>query len=570
MFNSPPLNKGHGNNRCGAEGGKRDGETVSNKLINDNIAGGAAHAEYRHIPPKNDYSLSVGIASLLQQFTNVKVRGDFLTGKFGGIPDPNLLLMIDELRCILQPRWLGGGFAANVPRCLDAVEHYQLLGSKSELVFDFGPSVHDNKSYSEWMTILTEIANDNYWVVNFPEERCNHQFTRNEPEKEVTSDDKSVKTDFRQSIKVKHSKVHSSRDKSSKSDSQQSVKPKKSVKIEEIVIASQTSDSDSSTSSSSSSSDTTSSSSSSRPSRKSRSKKKVVKRLVVTPPVFEMDGKTSLVDFLSTYEDYFQKKYAGNKYDQTQVLASFLKGELLKIYEIRGGRKLKYKKMKEELVKYYKDKKIGSKSYWKKKLSEVHPESSESYDLFGMRLIEVAKLAYPNSKKESAQEVRKVFLKNLPPFIVAKMTDAERASKAATGHNKHLPLKSLMDMAKDLQSEGAKPKTVMWTSTMDQPNESKPNEYTKKKKNYSPPRKEYSPSARKIWSRNDRSSSRDIQCFFCRKFGHTKSECWKAAKLCLICGGKHQMEECPRYDKDYRSKSRPRSENFHKTKPFLN
>ena len=54
------------------------------------------------------------------------------------------------------------------------------------------------------------------------------------------------------------------------------------------------------------------------------------------------------------FEQYFYKKYNGNEYDQTQLLSGFLKDDLFKVYEARGGRKVKYPKMKEQLLKYFK------------------------------------------------------------------------------------------------------------------------------------------------------------------------------------------------------------------------
>ena len=548
MIEHSPI-RGHGINRYdvagGSKAGKAEDKTVSplnsnlRDVVETKLDDGCSLPKYNH-------SLAIGISSLLHQFTNVKVRGDFLCGKFDMSSDPILLDSLDELRCVLQPRWLGGGFSANVPRCLDAVDHYQLLQSESELAFEISSDRHIQKSYSEWMTLLRQIADNNYWSVTAPHQRCTHQ-----PAATVQAEISDCSN-------------------KSKAGSNLAVKPKKCVKIEEIVI----SDSEASTSSSSSgtnSTSNTSDSSFSRPSRKSRSKRKSNRRSVVTPPVFEMDGKTSLTDFLTSFEDYFTKKYDGNSYDQTQVLASFLKGDLLKIYEIRGGRRLKYRKMKSELLQYYKEQRIGSKKYWKKQLELLTIETNETYDMFGIRLVELAKRAYPNNKKECAQEVRKAFLNCLPPFILVKIKDAERASNAAAGSKKHLPFKSLMNMAKDLQVEGVKSKTVMWTSSLNQQEAVKHDHspqnraLSNKKTSHQNERGSPPPFFYKMDTsprqRTYRSANRNTECFFCHRMGHHKSECWRAAKRCLICGGPHTMEDCPRYDKDYRSKSRPRSRN---------
>ena len=74
---------------------------------------------------------------------------------------------------------------------------------------------------------------------------------------------------------------------------------------------------------------------------------------MITPPIFEMDGKTYLKDFLVIYEQYLMRKYNGSEHDRTQQLSPFLQGELLEVFNVRGGRKMKYKDMKDYLLGYY-------------------------------------------------------------------------------------------------------------------------------------------------------------------------------------------------------------------------
>ena len=88
------------------------------------------------------------------------------------------------------------------------------------------------------------------------------------------------------------------------------------------------------------------------------------------------------------------------------MLCKFLSDDLLKVYEVKGGRKLKYNTMKQELLNYYKKQKIGGTSYWRKQLREATLKDDEGYDIFGMRITELASLAYPKYKKESAFQLR--------------------------------------------------------------------------------------------------------------------------------------------------------------------
>ena len=78
----------------------------------------------------------------------------------------------------------------------------------------------------------------------------------------------------------------------------------------------------------------------------------------------------NLKDYLSTFESFFTSKFKGSSYDQTQKLAEFISGDLLTVFNARGGIKLKYNDMKAQLLDYYKKQKVGSKSYWKKQLRD--------------------------------------------------------------------------------------------------------------------------------------------------------------------------------------------------------
>ena len=260
------------------------------------------------------------------------------------------------------------------------------------------------------------------------------------------------------------------------------------------------------------------------------------------------------------YEKYFDKKYGGDNYEKNQVLASFLKDELLQIYEIKGGLRVKYGKMRKYLLAYYQEKKIGTRKYWKAQLEDMAPEVDEGYDMFGLRLLGVAKRAYA-SRGEAAEEVRKPYLRRMPAHIKAKIADAELLN-AAQGRGNHLPFKSLMMIARKSQIEQAATKTVMFAHTVEEDegtaverDHDTKTRFFKKQTRASqktrPNTKPWSPTARK-------SPDRNIQCFHCGNKGHKRDECWIRQGRCRICGGQHEMEKCPRYDPDYRSKSRSR------------
>jgi hypothetical protein len=148
-------------------------------------------------------------------------------------------------------------------------------------------------------------------------------------------------------------------------------KAKKALKVEEIIISSSEPLSDSSLSKPvSSTSDNSDCEDPPMPDALRRQWQRYAdNRKVVTPPKFSTNGKVNLKEFFTTFENYFEKKFSGTTYDQTQKLADFLDGDLLTVYHVRGGRKLKYSEMKRQLLDYHRSHRVGGKRYWRQELA---------------------------------------------------------------------------------------------------------------------------------------------------------------------------------------------------------
>ena len=274
-------------------------------------------------------------------------------------------------------------------------------------------------------------------------------------------------------------------------------------------------------------------------------------------------------DFFSGFESYFANKYEKDDYGQSQLLGEFLKDELLQVYDAMGGRSLKYSSMKTKLISHYKKMKVGGKSYWKHALQTSMPHSDEPYDIFGMRLSELAKRAYPGDstelKRQCAKELRKAFLSNLPDYIVEQIETTERSLKAASaGRQKVMNFAALTEFARDLQFKEPKPTSVMWTSAAcssqpsnertkvfkpSQPEKNKNNENQSYNKRRGGTPDKHSKNAA---PRTSSSPSPRPRCSFCGYEGHTRNKCWREGGLCLICGGQHHIEKCPKYDPNRR------------------
>ena len=120
-----------------------------------------------------------------------------------------------------------------------------------------------------------------------------------------------------------------------------------------------------------------SSSGSSNSRRRRRRRGKYSQREVVQPLAFDMNGHVSLKSFFNNYELYFSARFEGSSRDCTQELRHFLPSEMEQYYDALGGRRLKYRHMKEELLKCYKARKRGSTRCWKEQLIEAAMRTGE-------------------------------------------------------------------------------------------------------------------------------------------------------------------------------------------------
>ena len=528
----------------------------------------------------------VAYQGLLQQFSHPQVRADYINNKFGEDDTSFALEALDELRCALFPQWHGGSLDASPENFSSAaVELIKLMTDSQETAphrsEDATPS-----SYAEWNGTLRRLAMNPYWTYTAAGKRCTHimkEFKKSPTNYKLPTFRKNLFSSQKQPLLEKKAHVVVER------------------KIEEIVLSSDSSI-DYNPSSSSSTDD---SSSDERVAIPRRHKKRVDKREIVTPPIFQMDGKLHLKSFLSTYESFFKSKFIGDSRDKCQQLEQFLTGDLLNVYKICGGRRLKYDQMKERLLAHYKKQKIGGRAYWRKRFEEAAPKPDETLDLFGMRLMELAELAFPKSPKEAAKMLRQTFLMQIPQRIREKISDMEKVMKATSGQ-KHLNFSAITQLAADLQAELPRSHTIMWSDDLQKHVQSHPDSNNNREpsrgrqfwsqghlRHQTPERdgdchflskldKRWQGESPNYWQSNradhqrrwhspdvrynarHRSSSRPwtseraknsdssmkqhLYCSYCGKKNHNQSSCWRAKNACLICGGEHKMKECSRYN----------------------
>lgn len=531
----PVLASSRSNSPAGIRLGVRPLESASVALTSEITA-----SQRLPVTQKQLANVATGIAiqSLLGQFSSPKVRADFVNKSFGPNINPDLLSLIDDLRWTLMPRWQRGSLTSSSDRRLAAVDHMRKLLAKADEVMVTN-NEGDCLTYQEWYNTLEMLATNQYWDRVPADSRCTHIMHSSsddgEPFPSTPERKVDIKVPRRMTVPLPKNGKH------------------RCTKVEEVVLSSDSSLSDSEASSSDADERIEV--------RRSRRSDYRDSRSVVTPAPFEMDGRVHLSEFLLTYEDYFSKAFKGNAYDKTHLLSTFISGDLLHVFEIKGGRRIPYKAMKDHLLKYYKKQKIGGRNFWQKQLHSAEIKEGESLEIYGMRLTEVAKQAYPDSSKECARHLRHQFLQALPPRIIEGISNVEGSLKATSGgKRKYLPFSSLVDLAKDLHRSSAsvRPKTVMWTSQTQDKSDHKDRSVS----SY------FGSGDKAIKTSPERDSSR---CSHCKRRGHAVANCWRKLGSCLVCGKQdHQIEDCPRYNPRHRFRSQSRVPHRSKPKKALN
>lgn len=534
------------------------------------------HTDCRFLPTV------IACQSLLSQFSHPRVRADFCNGRFGVRINPSLLPRIDEMRWVLFPAFGGMDMDETITGSVDAAGRFQLLIARSKNVCKLaGEAEGESLSYREWFALLELIASSSYWEHIPSQQRCLNVLPVNS-ENENTSNVKN-KT-VKRGVNAAGTGVKEVKPKVIKSSMLANTSGMKTNSIMEVLVddssnsesSGATDGSDSEISSSSSDDSVVSELTVGRRSRRLRKRRPIERsamtsrladrRDVVTPPMFEVSGRESLKEFLAVYESYFDRKFNGTPYDQTQELSKFIDGELLQVYNIHGGRKLKYEDMKTVLVKWYRKQKVGGRGYWRTQLETAQMRAGEPLDIYGMRLAEFSQRAYPKLQAEGARQLKKKFLESISPRIASRIRDAERTLKARPGKKHQLPFSSIIEMARSLQKElevDMPIQSVLWTTSAPDREGHPRSREAERGMTESLGHRSREVIYSSVKQRGSEAQHRDRpgsgRCEFCGRFGHTKRDCWRASKSCLICGREHYLTACPRYDPNFKARGGERS-----------
>ena len=474
---------------------------------------------------------SVWLCSLLNQFRETRVRSLFLAGKLDDCSNnlPDLLLSIDQVRDLICPRYTG-----TVDYTL-AEQHINSLLSQEDEDFIEVTSLGDGafkviKSYKQWMKYLRYLGGSSVWeclASGFMEnletvEEHKPSLTRSERSK-VNRQTKFTPIAEREEDDSSSSTEQSSTDTDDSDDSRDDISPERTSKT------------------------------SRRPSKEISLAKALhglqYPREVVKPIVFDSQSCKSLKNFLKCYEKYFSAAFKGSEKDMSRQLKQFLTGEIALAYEALNGDAIKYSKLKPLLLDWYRQSKVSMTVKWKQEFKNAKMHEDESFKIFGLRLEQLARKAYPDSEKERKKELKRKYCKSVPIWFARKLENSE-GIVALLGHNKKLTWEMVMSLADSedrhtrehrLTNEGipSKPSNSSWGDRAMKPND-------KSSRIYRNTNITFGKNNNQQGSGRRPNNKKFQYCTWCGRKNHDEEHCRVKAGLCLICGKvDHSHGKCP-------------------------
>jgi hypothetical protein len=179
---------------------------------------------------------------------------------------------------------------------------------------------------------------------------------------------------------------------------------------------------------------------------------------VVTPPIFRSSGSQALKQYFQTYERYFQIKYSGSQKECSMDLSKFLDGEALKAYHYFNGAEKRYPILKELLLDWYRSHQVQGSKRWRSELKKMRMTEGDSFKLFGMKIVEVAKKAYPRNERECAKKMQEQFIHVMPDWFKEKLHQ-QQDMKEMIGQGNKL---NWSDMMRQAEKEDKNKKEKNW------------------------------------------------------------------------------------------------------------
>ena len=264
------------------------------------------------------------------------------------------------------------------------------------------------------------------------------------------------------------------------------------------------------------------------------------------PEDFDLASGRSFDSFLESFEEYCLHTFRGSSSLWCSELRGFLKGSILQTYDALHTPGESYEEIKEKLIQWCDDAKESVNRSNRKKFDNIHMKKNESLRLYAARVERQFRLSYPRKRVGSSSTLIRRFVETVPSSVRKNIMNAKSILSI---QGQDLDWKLILKLVSGYEMEGQdsdsfvpeEPEaTEVWAVQPPQP-----------------PRTVYSQSPPMVNSKNResdispptsprRGTPKKVSCFYCKRPGHIKSECWRFNRRCLACGSSdHRIANCP-------------------------
>lgn len=490
----------------------------------------------------------IGLQSLLHQLKAEKVRDDFRAGQIISTDRPDMVLLsLDIIGTLLFPNWSGAVLDRQRLQ-IQAAVHLQSLCSRSLFLLKL-PETYaglDEFPYAMWMEIILEIMSSKYWSFSqsVPVE-CVSQLTSSvmkETCAELLTSENSIFISKEEPPVGKYSGISRKKFSKRKQKFRESLEPysggsvphdintsqgfmqspcackclcrqsgrQRKVKVTPLIIKDLEIQDSSSNSSSDSDSDIMD--------RKLRPR---YPREAVDPGCFDVVGNESLKQFLSRYERYFNSTYEGSQRDCTRELARFISGELKDAYEALGGARVRYNRMREGLLRWYRTRRGSYSTRYKTEFEQTVMRSGESFVLYFMRLEGLALQAFSRDPAICVKKLIEKVFASTPGWFIECIEQKEEI-KRMLKLGERATWGELLELAELKDNTQRKMQLRMLNQKT-----------TEQRERVSSEQKESGREATLVGVRrckivrnsNYKKKVKSVQCYSCGEFGHIQAAC---------------------------------------------
>lgn len=296
-------------------------------------------------------------------------------------------------------------------------------------------------------------------------------------------------------------------------------------------------------------------------------------RSVPKPEVYDSDSGQKFEEFLILFEEYCRCNFKSSSVLWIGELGRLLTGSMHQAFQALRIPGDSYETVKSKLIKWNKDMQQYRYSSLKNRFHAAEPLLGEPLRLYAARLEKAFRLANPGKDVEGSNSLRDKFSQSVPISFQRQLVNLKNMHVTMTG--KSITWNTILTLASCYDSdnvenfdEGMLESSNVYaaqvgigkTDAVTQC-EGSPLLENRYLNNYNSSRYRSETDAKNSVNRvkvdvaEDYSKSRESrECFYCKKKGHIKSNCWKFNRLCLACGQQnHQIANCPNR-RDFKNK----------------